>query len=131
MLEQFLEYLGDALQWMGQQLDGVPEDTLAISVYIIGTLLALWAWYGITSRLPRPIGGILWVIVFAALVTPSISEGDNAGLAPAIIAALFGLLTKDTTLILTNLSLMTFVAMIGFFMGFLWTRYKRIVHLQD
>lgn len=104
--------------------DGIPEDSIAITVYIGGTLVALWAWYNITKRLPNPMGGILWIVLFACLATPTVSEGDNAGLAPAIIGVIFGILTKETPLILSNLMVIVFVASLGFLVGFCWSRYK-------
>ena len=65
-------------------LDQFPEGIVAIIVYFTGTIIALWCWYRLMSRLPNTLGSILWIIVFAILVTPTVSEGSNAELAPAI-----------------------------------------------
>ncbi len=56
-------------------------------------------------RLPTTLGAISWLVVFAILVTPTVSEGPNASVAPAIFGLLFGVLTKDSPLIWSNLSL--------------------------
>ena len=104
--------------------DGIPEDAIAITVYVGGTIVALWAWHQLTRRMPSPLGGILWIIVFALLATPTISEGDNAGLAPALIGLIFGVLTKDNTLIFSNASAILFVAGIGFLIGYCWSKYQ-------
>ncbi|MFB2537686.1 MULTISPECIES: hypothetical protein [unclassified Acinetobacter] len=104
--------------------DGIPEATIAVTVYVGGTLLALYAWYGITRRIPSPFGGILWVILFAILATPTISEGENAGVAPAIIGVLFGILTKEKSLITNNIMLIALVMSIGFLVHFCWLKYK-------
>ena len=105
-------------------LDSIPEDNIAISVYILGTLLILWCWYGIAKRLPSPFGGITWIIVFAVIATPTISEGPNSEVAPAVFGLLFGILTKDTPLIWSNLALIAFVIGIGLIAGFFWSKYK-------
>ncbi|KAA8735678.1 hypothetical protein F4V57_02480 [Acinetobacter qingfengensis] len=104
--------------------DAIPENAIAITVYVGGTIIALWAWYNIARRLPSPIGGITWIILFALLATPTVSEGSNAGLAPAFIGLIFGILTKENTLIIANLAAILFVAGIGFLIGFLWSKYQ-------
>ncbi|TXJ03553.1 MAG: hypothetical protein E6Q26_03475 [Acinetobacter sp.] len=104
-------------------LDQFPEEYVAIIVYVTGAMIALWCWYRLMSRLPNPIGGILWIVVFAILVTPTISEGPNSGLAPAVFGLIFGLVTQEQFLIWTNLSLILFVVGIGLLVGFCWSKY--------
>ncbi len=107
-------------------LDSIPEDNIAISVYILGTLLILWCWYSISKRLPSPLGGITWIIVFAVLATPTISEGPNSAIAPAIFGLLFGILTKDSALIWSNIALIAFVMGLGLIIGFFGLNTKPI-----
>lgn len=104
-------------------LDQFPEEYVAIIVYVTGAMIALWCWYRLMSRLPNPIGGILWIVVFAILVTPTISEGPNSELAPAVFGLIFGLVTQEQFLIWTNLSLILFVVGIGLLVGFCWSKY--------
>ena len=104
--------------------DAIPEDALAITVYVGGAIIALWCWYNIARRLPSPIGGMTWIVLFAFLATPTVSEGQNAELAPAIIGLIFGILTKEQPLIWANLALILFVAGIGFLVGYFWSKYK-------
>ena len=104
--------------------DTIPEKTIAIIVYVGGTLIALWCWSNIARRLPSPLGGITWIILFACLATPTVSQGQNAELAPAIIGLIFGVLTKEQPLIWANLASIGFVAGIGFLVAYCWTRYK-------
>jgi len=111
--------------------DSIPEDNIAIFVYIFGTFLILWCWYGIARRLPSPLGGITWIIVFATIATPTISEGPNSAIAPAIFGLLFGVLTKDTPLIWSNLALITFVIGVGLIVGYLWSKYRTTKMVQQ
>ena len=104
-------------------LDQFPEEYVAIIVYVTGAMIALWCWYRLMSRLPNPFGGILWIVVFAILVTPTISEGPNSALAPAVFGLIFGLVTQEQFLIWTNLSLILFVVGIGLLVGFCWSKY--------
>lgn len=105
-------------------LDAIPEDSIAITVYVLGTLIILWCWYAIAKRLPSPLGGITWIIIFAILATPTISEGPNSGIAPAIFGLIFGVLTKDSPLIWSNFSLITFVIGMGLIAGYFWNKYR-------
>ena len=118
-------------------LDSIPEDSIAITVYLLGSVIMLWSWYAIAKRLPKPFGGITWMIGFAILLTPTVSEGNNASIAPAFFGLLFGILTKENALVWSNASLILFVVGLGLVVGYLWSQYtakkakfvvKKIVH---
>ena len=94
-------------------LDSIPEDSIAVTVYVLGSIIILWAWYAIAKRLPQPLGGITWIVGFAILLTPTVSGGTNASIAPAIFGLLFGVLTKETALVWSNASLILFVVGLG------------------
>lgn len=126
MLETFIDVLSQWWDGFLDLFDGIPENTIAITVYVGGTIIALLCWYSIAKRLPSPLGGITWIILFACLATPTISEGENAELAPAIIGVIFGILTKEQTLIWSNLTSILLVASIGFLVGFCWSKYKNL-----
>ena len=104
-------------------LDSIPEDSIAITVYLLGSLIILASWYSIAKRLPKLFGSISWIIIFAVLLTPTVSEGSNASIAPAIFGLLFGVLTKDQALVWANLSLILFVLGICMVLGYLWSKY--------
>ncbi len=50
-------------------LDSIPETAIAVSVYLLGSAIILWCWYEIAKRLPNPLGGITWIVLFAILLT--------------------------------------------------------------
>lgn len=104
-------------------LDSIPEDTIAIAVYLLGSVIALYCWYGIAKHLPKPFGGFSWIVVFAILLTPTVSEGTNASIAPAIFGLIFGVLTKEQPLVWSNLSLILFVIGVGSVLGYVWSLY--------
>lgn len=104
-------------------LDSIPEDSIAITVYLLGSVIMLWSWYAIAKRLPKPFGGITWMIGFAILLTPTVSEGNNASIAPAFFGLLFGILTKENALVWSNASLILFVVGLGLVVGYLWSQY--------
>lgn len=105
-------------------LDSIPETAIAVSVYLLGSAIILWCWYEIAKRLPNPLGGITWIVLFAILLTPTVSEGSNAALAPAIFGLLFGVLTKEMPLVWANLSAILFVIGLGLLIGYFWSKYR-------
>ena len=90
-------------------LDSIPEQSIAVAVYLLGSLIAM--------------GGFLWIVAFAILLTPTVSEGANASIAPAIFGLLFGVLTKEQSLVWINASLILFVIGIGSVIGYCWSTY--------
>ena len=104
-------------------LDSIPEDSIAVTVYLVGSVIILWAWYLIARRLPKPLGGMTWLIGFAILLTPTVSEGNNASIAPAFFIFFFDILTKEKALIWSNASLILFVVGLGLVIGALWSKY--------
>lgn len=105
-------------------LDNIPEYSLAITIYLGGSALALWLWYLIAKSLPRSLGGMTWIILFACLLSPTLTEGPNAKIAPAIVGLMFGLLTDEKHLIWANLIPILCVSALGFFLGYLWIKYQ-------
>lgn len=112
-------------------LNSIPEDSIAITVYLFGSLIALSCWYSIARRLPKPIGGITWLFMFAVLLTPTVSAGTNAAIAPAVFALIFGVLTKDSALVGLNVTYIAVVLGLGFVVGFLWNKYKAKTSQQN
>ncbi|MDC5130184.1 hypothetical protein ABTP92_11060 [Acinetobacter baumannii] len=104
-------------------LDAIPEEIIALTAYGVGAIIALWCWWRLMRRLPTTLGAISWLVVFAILVTPTVSEGPNASVVPAIFGLLFGVLTKDSPLIWSNLSLILFVIGLGLVIGYCWSKY--------
>lgn len=104
-------------------LDSIPEGMIAITVYLLGSIIILSCWYSIATRLPKFIGGMTTIILFALILTPTVSDGYNASIAPAIFGLAFGILTKDSPLIWSNLALIFFVIGILSIVGYSWTKY--------
>lgn len=123
--EELIDHIESGWNTWGHLFDGVPEYTLAISVYLGGTALVLWLWWTVARRLPRTIGGMSWIILLAILCTPTVTEGPNGQIAPAVIGLLFGLVVKDSVLFFSNLLPMLLVIAVGFLIGFLVERMRR------
>lgn len=98
-------------------LDEFPEGAIAISVYCGGAFIVLLCWYLITKPYSK-FCAVSSLVLFALLVTPTVSEGNNAALSPAILGLLFGILTKEHSLIWFNAAAIVFVFGLGLLCGF-------------
>ncbi|GAB3046263.1 hypothetical protein GCM10027155_09600 [Acinetobacter apis] len=108
-------------------LDAFPEGMIAITVYCVGVFLVLLSWYLIT----KPYSAfctITTLILFACLVTPTVSEGSNALLSPAICGLLFGILTQDHNLIFLNAAAILYVIGLGLLAGYFWLKFLEQKH---
>lgn len=105
-------------------LDAIPEGVIAVAVYALGSLIALWCWYGIVKKWPKPLGGMTWGLLFAILLTPTVSMGNNASLAPAAFGLIFGILTKDMPLVWNNAALIACVTAFSWLIGYCWSWYR-------
>lgn len=103
-------------------LDAIPEETIAITVYFLCSVIVLLCWYGIAKRLPTFIGRMSTIILFAFILTPTVSDGHNASIAPAILGLFFGIFTKDSPLIWFNLALILFVIGLCSVAVFTWNK---------
>lgn len=125
-IEAFLEQAEPIWNWWVSLFEGVPEYPLAVTVYVGGSVLALLIWLRVVRLLPHPVGAMSWVVMFAGLLTPTVTEGDNAQLAPAVIGLIFGVITKDHSLVLKSALPILLVIGLGFVLGFLYERLRRI-----
>jgi hypothetical protein len=105
-------------------MDSGSEYWLAVTVYVVGSAIALWLWRQVIRPLPHPFGGISWLVVFALLFAPTVTEGDNGQIAPAVIGLLFGVISKNKELILSSLLPILLVLGLGFLVGFLIQRLR-------
>lgn len=103
-------------------LDAFPEGMIAITVYCVGVLFVLLSWYFV-SKTYTSFCAITTLILFSCLVTPTVSEGSNALLSPAICGLLFGILTKDHNLIFLNASAILYVIGLGLLAGYFWLKF--------
>ncbi|OTG88380.1 hypothetical protein B9T31_02395 [Acinetobacter sp. ANC 4558] len=104
-------------------LDTMPEDTIAITAYLVCSFIVLLCWNSIAKRLPQFIGGMSTILLFALILTPTVSDGHNASIAPAIFGLAFGIFTKDSSLIWFNSSLILFVIGVCSFAVFTWRKF--------
>lgn len=125
-IDEFLERVEPAWNWWAALFEGVPEYPLAVTVYVGGSVLALLIWLRVVRLLPHPVGAMSWVVMFSLLLAPTVTEGDNAQLAPAVIGLIFGVITKDQSLMLKSTLPILLVIGLGFVLGFLYERLRRM-----
>lgn len=123
-LEQIHQYIEMALAEWNKFTAGVPTEELPLRVYFGGSALAVFLWLFVARVLPSPLGRITWLGALALLCTPTVTTGDVPELAPACVAFVYGLATKNFDIMYTSAAAILAVFSVLLFLAFLWERIK-------
>ncbi len=119
-LEAISEILGEITIWWSQLVKDVPPADLPMYAYLGGAIIVLVLWILVARILPKPLGGMSWMILFAVLLAPGTALGDPSVIAPASIAVVYAVMMKDTAGSVTNMLPILVVLVFGLFIGFIW-----------
>ncbi|MGP4864388.1 hypothetical protein ACTXGK_09370 [Psychrobacter sp. T6-5] len=119
-LESISDILGEIAIWWGQMVKNVPPADLPMYAYLGGSILVLVLWLLVARILPKPLGGMSWMILFAVLLAPGTALGDSSEIAPASISVVYAIMMKDFAGAIANMLPILVVLVIGLFIGFMW-----------
>lgn len=119
-LEKISDILGEIVIWWSQMVKGVPPADLPAYAYIGGGIVVLALWVLVARILPRPLGGISWVMLFAVLFAPGTALSDPSTIAPASISVIYAVMMKDMAAAASNTLPILVVLVVGLFIGFIW-----------
>lgn len=119
-LEAISDILGEIAIWWGQLVKDVPPADLPMYAYLGGVIIVLVLWVLVARVLPRPLGGMSWMILFAVLLAPGTALGDPSVIAPASISVVYAIMMKDTAGAIANMLPILVVLVVGLFVGFVW-----------
>ncbi|MEZ7502612.1 hypothetical protein QO189_09020 [Psychrobacter sp. Arc29] len=119
-LESISDILGEIAIWWGQMVKNVPPADLPMYAYLGGSILVLVLWLLVARILPKPLGGMSWMILFAVLLAPGTALGDSSQIAPASISVVYAVMMKDFAGAIANMLPILVVLVIGLFIGFMW-----------
>lgn len=119
-LEKISDILGEIVIWWSQMVKGVPPADLPTYAYIGGVIVVLALWILVARMLPKPLGGMSWVVLFAVLLAPGTALGDPSLFAPASIGVVYAVMMKDTATAVSSLIPILVVLVLGLFIGFVW-----------
>ena len=105
---------------MGQLVKDVPAADLPMYAYLGGVIIVLILWLLVARVLPRPLGGMSWMMLFAVLLAPGTALGDPSVIAPASISVVYAIMMKDTAGAIANMLPILVVLVVGLFVGFVW-----------
>ena len=94
-LEAISDILGEIAIWWGQLVKDVPAADLPMYAYLGGVIIVLILWLLVARVLPRPLGGMSWMMLFAVLLAPGTALGDPSVIAPASISVVYAIMMKD------------------------------------
>ena len=119
-LEKISDILGEIVIWWSQMVKGVPPADLPAYAYIGGGIVVLALWVLVARMLPRPLGGISWMVLFSVLFAPGTALSDPSTIAPASISVVYAVMMKDMTAAVSNTLPILVVLVVGLFIGFVW-----------
>jgi len=119
-LESISDILGEIAIWWGQMVKDVPPTDLPMYAYLGGAVLVLVLWILVARVLPKPLGGMSWMVLFAVLLAPGTALGDPSELAPASISVVYAVLMKDYAGAVSNMLPILVILVAGLFVGFVW-----------
>ncbi len=119
-LEGLSDILGEIVIWWSQMVSGVPPDDLPMYAYLGFAIIVLVLWLLVARMMPRPLGGMSWMILFAVLLAPGTALSDPSTVAPASISVVYAIMMKDTAGAVTNALPVLVVLVAGLFIGFIW-----------
>ena len=119
-LEGLSDILGEIVIWWSQMVSGVPPDDLPMYAYLGFAIIVLVLWLLVARMMPRPLGGMSWMILFAVLLAPGTALSDPSTMAPASISVVYAIMMKDTAGAVTNALPVLVVLVAGLFIGFIW-----------
>ncbi|WP_228138837.1 hypothetical protein [Psychrobacter sp. P2G3] len=119
-LEKLSDILGEIVIWWSQMVKNVPPADLPMYAYLGGSIVVLLLWILVARILPRPLGGMSWMVLFAVLLAPGTALNDPSVIAPASISVVYAIMMKDTATAITNALPILVVLVVGLFVGFVW-----------
>ncbi|WP_201534854.1 hypothetical protein [Psychrobacter immobilis] len=119
-LEAISDILGEIVIWWGQLVKDVPPADLPMYAYLGGVIIVLVLWLLVARMLPRPLGGMSWMLLFAVLLAPGTAIGDPSVIAPASIGVVYAIMMKDPAGAIANMLPILVVLVVGLFVGFVW-----------
>ncbi|WP_201607249.1 hypothetical protein [Psychrobacter okhotskensis] len=119
-LEAISDILGEIAIWWGQLVKDVPPADLPMYAYLGGVVIVLVLWLLVARMLPRPLGGMSWMMLFAVLLAPGTTLGDPSVIAPASIGVVYAIMMKDMAGAVANMLPILVVLVVGLFVGFVW-----------
>ncbi|WP_299189411.1 hypothetical protein [uncultured Psychrobacter sp.] len=119
-LEKLSDLLGEIVIWWSQMVKDVPPADLPMYAYLGGSVIVLLLWILVARMLPRPLGGMSWMVLFAVLLAPGTALSDPSVIAPASISVVYAIMMKDMVGAITNSLPVLIVLVAGLFVGFVW-----------
>ena len=119
-LDALSDILGEIVIWWSQMVKNVPPADLPMYAYLGGTVVVLALWVLVARVLPRPLGGMTWMVLFAILLAPGTALDDPSTLAPASISVVYAVMMKDMAGAVSNALPVLVLLVLGLFIGFIW-----------
>lgn len=83
-LDVISEYIAKLVIWWSNLVKDIPDKDLPFLAYVGASALVLLLLIFVARVMPRPIGGMLWALALAVLLTPGDTLTGTGQIAPAV-----------------------------------------------
>lgn len=129
-LDAISEWLAAVVIWWSKAVEGVPADDLPFFAYVGSSVAALLLLVFVVRIIPKPLGGMLWVLAVAVLLTPGDALTGTGQIAPAVAGVAHGILMKDYAGAVSAFLPILMVFVVLLFVGAIWQILRGVIEVS-
>lgn len=129
-LETISEYVAELVIWWSNLVKDVPDNDLPFLAYVGASVLVLVLLIFVVRVLPRPLGGMLWALAVAVLLTPGDTLTGSGQIAPAIAGVAHSVLMGDMATAVSMFLPILMVFIVLLMVGAIWQVLRGVIEIN-
>ncbi|STZ56144.1 Uncharacterised protein [Moraxella lacunata] len=129
-LDTISEYIAELVIWWSHLVKDVPDNDLPFLAYVGASILVLLLLIFVVRIIPRPIGGMLWALAVAVLLTPGDTLTGSGQIAPAIAGVAHSVLMGNTAGAISAFLPILVVFVVLLFVGAIWQILRGVIEVN-
>lgn len=129
-LDTISEYIAQFVLWWSHLVEDVPDNDLPFLAYVGASIIVLLLLIFVVRVMPRPLGGMLWALAVAILLTPGDALMGTGQIAPAIAGVAHGVLMDDFAGAISAFLPILAVFVVLLFVGAIWQILRGVIEVN-
>lgn len=129
-LDVISEYIAELVFWWSNLVKDVPDNDLPFLAYVGASILVLLLLIFVVRVIPHPIGGMLWALAVAVLLTPGDTLTGTGQIAPAVANVAHSILMGDTAGAKSAFLPILVVFIVLLFVGAIWQILRGVIEVN-
>lgn len=129
-LDTISEYIAELVIWWSHLVKDVPDNDLPFLAYVGASILVLLLLIFVVRVIPRPIGGMLWALAVAVLLTPGDTLTGTGQIAPAVAGVAHSALMGDMSGAVSAFLPILAVFIVLLFVGAIWQILRGVIEVN-